>query len=359
MVEWAYRRELLATERSADPTAPQNPIPMRMRESHLRLQYSGLGPVILSLAGLGLATSANAQVTKPARAVEPTFQPGQFEGVFFSNPADQLQGQRPTSGQATAAQPIAATNSSAPASSTRGSPATDSPGWNAMISPVSLEDLIKGSKLRLDKIITSPNAFKGGGFVEARTEFSLQALLFAIIESYAGDVRWKSSAQVARQRFARVAANTKVGSDQVFSEAKARLLDLGDLISGTPLEAGNDVSAVAEVNWSELIDRVPLMQLLEWAHEENLSKLVANERTFQEERDAVLRYAELIAVLGKVALADEMPDASDEEYRALAQTMVEQAGQVVLAIKTSNAEQARTAAAQIGQSCTNCHDNYR
>jgi hypothetical protein len=230
--------------------------------------------------------------------------------------------------------------------------------WKELISPVSVEDLIKGSKLRLDKIVTSPNAFKGGGFVQARTEFSLQAVLFAIIEAYAGEVRWKSSAPLARQRFARVAANTKVGSDQVFAEAKARLLDLEDLIGGSPLTAVNEASA-SDIDWSNLIDRVPLMQLLEWAHEQNLSKLVANEATFKDDSDAVLRYAELIAVLGKVSLAEEMPDASDDDYRALAQAMIAQATQVVIAAKTGNPEQARAAAAQIGQACTNCHDNYR
>jgi cytochrome c556 len=64
-------------------------------------------------------------------------------------------------------------------------------------------------------------------------------------------------------------------------------------------------------------------------------------------------------VLGKVSLAEEMPDASDDDYRALAQAMIAQATQVVIAAKTGNPEQARAAAAQIGQACTNCHDNYR
>jgi hypothetical protein len=301
---------------------------------------------------------AMAQGAKPVRVVEPSFRSGQFEGVFFSNPADQLQGPRPAGGAAESLAAAALPNPGPPPNSVQAEPTADGLGWKGLISPVSVEDLIKGSKLRLDKIVTSPNAFKGGGFAQARTEFSLQAVLFAVIEAYAGEVRWKNSAPLARQRFARVAANTKVGSDQVFAEAKARLLDLEDLIGGSPLTAGSETTA-SDIDWSNLIDRVPLMQLLEWAQEQNLSKLVANETTFKDDSDAVLRYAELIAVLGKVSLAEEMPDASDADYRALAQAMIEQAAQVVLAAKTANAEQARTAAAQIGQACTNCHDNYR
>ncbi|MEO8269058.1 MAG: cytochrome c, partial [Aureliella sp.] len=235
--------------------------------------------------------------------------------------------------------------------------ATDPSGWHNLISATSLEDLLKASKLRLDKIVTTMAAFKGGGFVEARTEFSLQALLFAIIETYPSDVRWKNSAAEARIRMARVAANTKIGSDQVFTEAKARLLDLGDLLGGTSLSARSDEAT--EIDWSHLIDRVPLMKLLDWAHEKNLSKLVASESQFKDSSDDVLRYAELIAVLGQVALAEEMPDASDGDYAALARAMIAAAQQVALAAKTGNAELARSAAGQIGQTCTNCHDSFR
>jgi hypothetical protein len=218
--------------------------------------------------------------------------------------------------------------------------------------------LIKGGKLRLDKIVTTPAAFKAGGFVTARTEFSLQAVLFGIIETYPGEVRWKNYAAVARERFARVAANTKVGSDQVFAEAKARLLDLGDLLGGAPLEAATE-SSRNELEWSSLIDRVPLMQLLDWAQDQNLNKLIADEQALSQESDTVLRYAELVSVLGKIAVTDQMPDADDNDYRALAEAMIEQARQIGVAVRTNNPEVARRAAADLGQSCTNCHDSYR
>lgn len=312
-----------------------------------------------ALAGIGLllclCTTGMAQTAKPRREQAPTFRTGAFEGIFFADPTAQLHGEMPTAGVASNA-PANSTNSAA--QSTGNSTADEQQGWKRLIDPTSLEDLVKEGKLRLDKIVTTPAAFKGGGFVEARTEFSLQALLFAIIESYPGEVRWKNSAASARQRFARVAANTKVGSDQVFTEAKARLLDLGDLIGGTPLTAAND-GKTDEIDWSKLIDRVPLMQLLEWAHEENLTKLVASEADFKDNSEALQRYAELVAVLGQAALADEMPDASDEDYRELAKAMIEHASQVAQAVKTNSAEQARESAAQVGQACTNCHDSFR
>jgi cytochrome c556 len=67
----------------------------------------------------------------------------------------------------------------------------------------------------------------------------------------------------------------------------------------------------------------------------------------------------LIAVLGQIALSDEMPDASDDDYTVLSRAMIASARQVALAAKTGNAELARSAAGQISQSCTNCHDSFR
>lgn len=324
-----------------------------------RFRYKHIDTFLVGLSLLFCVDSTGwAQSAKPRRVEAPTFRVGAFEGIFFADPAAQLQGELPAAAASPNAQISSATAPNLAANSLGTSSNDDPQEWKGLIAPTSLEDLVKEGKLRLDKLVTTPTAFKGGGFVTARTEFSLQALLFAIIETYPGEVRWKSSAALARQRFARVAANTKVGSDQVFTEVKARLLDLQDLIGGTPLTVQTDGPS-ADIDWSNLIDRVPLMQLLEWAHEENLAKLVASEADFKDNSEAVQRYAELVAVLGQVALAKEMPDANDEDYRTLAKAMIEQASMVVQAVKTNSAEQARMSAAQVGQACTNCHDSFR
>ena len=323
------------------------------------IHFRSLSTTLLLVVG---CTAAVAQPQpprrRPVRVAAPSFELQQFEGIFFADPAAQLQGVPPAANSASPEQSQpggAVARAVEPAASE--SSAADPLGWHNLISATSLEDLLKASKLRLDKTVTTLAAFKGGGFAQARTEFSLQALLFAIIETYPGDVRWKASAAEARQRMTRVAANTKIGSDQGFTEAKARLLDLDDLLGGVTLSAHE--GEASEIDWSHLIDRVPLMQLLEWAQEKNLNQLVANESQFKDSSEEVLRYAELIAVLGQVAVAEEMPDASDGDYVTLARAMITAAQQVALAAKTGNAELARSAAAQIGQSCTNCHDSFK
>lgn len=309
---------------------------------------------IAILVAVTLLSVSHAQSRKPTRSKPPKFKPGQFDGIFYPDVQSVLKGDLPTA--RVKVQVASSGGSSQPASSaTATSDDSDPMAWHNLISPTSLEDLIKGSKLRLDKVITTPAAFAGGGFQEARKEFSLQSLLFAIIETYPSDVRWKSSASVAREATGRAAANTKVGSRQVYDEAKKRMQDLGDLMNGSQL-AGE---AKAEIDWSMLMDRVPLMQLLEWAEKDFVSTYSGSEEQFKEHPEELQRYAELIAILGKTSLQDEMPDANDGDYQALANEMIKQAQQVVLAVETNNPENARQAAGKLGQSCTNCHDNFR
>lgn len=312
--------------------------------------------IVLLLAIL-LATSAWGQRSgrKPNRSKPPVFKKDQFSNIFFEDAAATLKGELPS--KRATVQLGNNANIAKKDSENSGSQTDSGPfAWSNLITPVSLEDLIKGAKLRLESTITSQAAFAGGGFATARTEFSLLALLFAIVEQHpSDDVRFKKSSGIAREQMARVAANCKVGSAQTFKEAKLRLDDLRDLVNGVTL-AGEPKS---DVDWSGLIDRSPLMELLKWAQQDHLNKLAANESEFKNNGEELARYAQLIAILGKAALAEEMPDATDEDYQGFAKQMIEHAKQISLAVETSNAELARSAAAQVGQSCQDCHDNFR
>lgn len=296
------------------------------------------------------AYDASAQTgRRPERVAAPDFSSSQFDSVFFEDAKSMLRGELPTSR-------VVVQQSGQNQASDRGSePAEDSfLSWKNLIAPDSLEDLIKGSKLRLDKVVTTQPAFVGGGYAESRKEFSLLAVLFAIVENHPKDVRWKSSSAAARELLVRVAANTKIGTQQVYNEAKLRMLDLGDLMRGSPLSYKSKM----DVDWSNLIDRVPLMQLLEWAHTEHVSTYSASETAFSKDKESLRRYAELIAVLGRIAIAEEMPDGSDEDYQAFAIEMIKAAQQISIAVKTDNAKLARQASGMIGQSCSNCHDDF-
>lgn len=320
-----------------------------LKHMHCKKKTSACYVALFVALPIILSHNALAQKRKPPRAKPPEFKQSEFDSVFFKDPRSTLKGELPTSKITEAAAPQTGT-------ATESATESDDPlAWQNLVSPESLEDLIKGAKLRLDRIITTPAAFSGGGFVVARREFSLLAVLFAIIEDYPKEVRWKSSSPLARELMARMAANAKVGSIQSYNEAKKRMLDLGDLLNGSKLVG----EAKTETDWSNLMDRTPLMQLLKWGQQDYINKHVASETNFKSNLSELKNYAEMVAVLGKISLAEDMPDATDDDYKGFAQDMIEQARQIAFAVETENAELARTSAGKLGQSCSNCHDNFR
>ncbi len=322
----------------------------------------GIASALWIILPLAQATAQSGKL--PSRAKPPQFESSKFDGIFFPDVNAALSGELPksqstlqinssgTSGNAMAGGGSAATSS---AGSSDASSGADPMGWKGLVSPSSLEGLVKESKLRLDKIVTTPTAFAGGGYNDARREFSLLSLLFAIIENYPGEVRWKASAAAARGAMERTAANTKVGSRQVYDESKKRLQDLQTLLNGSPLTA----EVKTEIVWENLMDISPLMKLLEWAHEGQLAKMTASEDLFKQNQEEITRLAELVAVLGKTATIDKMPNADDAQFIAFAKEMIQQAQQIGVAVQTGNAELARSAAGKLGQSCATCHDSYR
>ena len=125
-----------------------------------------------------------------------------------------------------AAQVAAKSNGSA---ATGGDSGSGESKWSALISPTSLEDEIKRMRLHYDEVVTTPSAFNGGGYQDARRDLSALATLFAIISEHGGEVRWKDQAAAARDLLARTAFNCKAGSTQVYNEARLRKADLQDL----------------------------------------------------------------------------------------------------------------------------------
>ncbi len=320
-----------------------------------RLVFSGLLVVLLAVVAVG-----QSKTRKPRRAEPPKFSSNEFDSIFFENVASVLKGERPSKSTSEAANSSASKRHDDPVSDKgSGTASTASSasgeGWTQLIAASTIEDVIKKSKLRLDGIVTTPARFAGGGFAEARREFSLLAGLFAVIEQYPGQVRWKASAALARERFSRAAANAKVGSAAAFTEAKARVQELGDLLNGSPISG----SPSAPVEWEHLIDRGPLMQVLEWTFKEHTQNYTASAAAFAQNKDELQQSVELISVLGSLAQKEGMPDAADAEYTQFAKMMVEQAREISVAVKNDNADAARVAAGQVGQSCVKCHDSYR
>lgn len=317
--------------------------------------------IVLSLV---IATPMFAQqvVRRPKRAEAPKIDANASKDIFFADVASALDGKLP------AANSLVKKDQGKP--NTGGSGGNNMPsdtppisvdggaqeGWAKYISTTTIEDEIKQTKLRLDQIVTTPSKFAAGGFTDARLQFSELAVLFGIVAEYPGQVRWQKSALAAKEGFAQMAANAKVGSTQAYNEAKTRLQELGDMLNGSEFPSPPPEEPKG---WEQIIDRQPLMKLCDVAHQQSLTPMTANAAAFKENSEDILRFGELMAAYSALLLKEGMPDADDTDYRTHCESMLAASLEVVQAVKTSNADMARQAVGQMGQACSKCHDAYR
>ena len=212
-------------------------------------------------------------------------------------------------------------------------------------------------QIGLQQSVTTPGRFSGGGYREVRKQFSELAALFAVIQNYDGQVRWKQQAAQARDAFARAAANAKVTSSQAFNDAKQRKLDCEELVRGGTLASNKPASP--ENDWENICDRAPLMQKFTGSYDEGLLIWTSNASEFEKNLANVKREAELLKLFAKVLTQEGMEDAGDDDYEAYCSQLGNAADGVLQAVINKDAKAARTATSLVGKSCADCHEDYR
>lgn len=277
------------------------------------------------------------------------------ESVFFDDAFTTLEGDRPDfATTATTSRTVPDNTSSTAVPSAGGS--EDGFRWSTLISPDTLADEIKDMKARVATAVASASDFKGGGYDDARVGFSTVALAFAVIAAHDGDVRWKNEAARARDLFARVGANCKVGTAQSFAEAKARVDDLATLLDGGSIEATADRED--DFTWSQVAGRPALMARLE-AADAIAAAAVASKDDFTKQLEKLLHEAEMIAAIGEVIQRPDYEYHDDETYRGYAAAMRDAAIQARDAAAKNDYDAARTAVGALKKSCDSCHGDYR
>lgn len=318
------------------------------REPSARRMVIGICVVLLP----GLLLYAQRRATQVRRAQLPAGNASNLDSPFFDNAFEKLKGARTISSGSTAKNSSGSGNGSG--ADVGASPKTFA--WSQLISPETVEDEVKSLKLKIDMDVNQPSAFAGRGYQKARQHFSMLAALFGVISEYDQDVRWKKDAVKARDLFSRTAANCKVGSIQAFNDAKARKLELQDLLSGGGLVTE---ATAPKVGWDKTIGRSPLMQSLEQCQQEVLQPFTANKGDFNSNIDRVMHDAEIVAFLSEILVKEGMEDADDEDYASYAERMKKASRDIVDAVKLSNHEAARKAVGEISKACTECHEGYR
>lgn len=270
--------------------------------------------------------------------------------AFFADAFATLEGERPdfaANENAAAASPAAAS----------AAPAAGGFKWSALISADTLVDEIKQMKAVAAKAVASASDFKGGGYDDARQAFSSIALCFAVIDGYDGDVRFKRDSAAARDLFARVGSNCKVGTQQTFNQAKARVADLDLLLQGNNLDAPAD-GGEEEPSWSTIAARPPLMSRLETA-EGVVNAAVASKEDFDKQVAQLLHEAEMVAMIGEAIQRPDHEYHDDDTYRGYAAGMRDAAVKARSAAQRSDYDAARAAVGELKKSCDTCHGAYR
>lgn len=317
--------------------------------------------IILAAALAAAYTFNRAQAdgpTKVRRAKPPKFNEAS-KRVFFKDVFQEaLVGERPQNFGKVASRPSGGTGTVGSSGSSTSSSGTDGlHPWSNVISATAIEDEIKKIKLEVDEDVSTPTKFRSRGFKQCRKNFSLLAMLFAIAAEYDGDVRWQEDAHNLRDAFARAAGNCKVGTIQAYNEAKLRKQDLEDVVRGGTFTAAKEAERKAD--WSQVIDRSPLMQRLELAQQGKLQPWTANAGEFKANMEDAVQEAYLMAAMGEVLIQEGMEDSDEEDYAAFAKQMRDAALSIVAAAKIDNYDQARQAVGKIGQACSNCHNDWR
>lgn len=306
--------------------------------------------ISLLLISVGLV---HAEQETQKRARRPKWDPSDSAGVFFLDALREgLRGARPAHLDGKAA------DSHVPKNDTPDdvSPSTVNGKWEQVISGDTIESVVKGLSRDLGQSVTTPSKFAGRGYQDARRQFSVLAMLFAITAEYDGDVRWRRDAAVAQDEFSRIAANAKVGTIQAYNAAKSSKANLAELIRGGQLPK-KPIKPVTD--WSKVVDRPPLMQQLEASYNEQLKPWISNATRFRTERENMQVQAELIAAIAEVLVQSGMEDGDDDEYAAISRKMRAAAREASDAARLNNYDAARKAAGDISKACSVCHESYR
>lgn len=293
----------------------------------------------------------------PKRAKRPTFTKKQVETTYFKDIfAQGFQGERPATLAATAANPDS-TNGGNGDSPMTGGTGGGGFAWSNLIGPDVLENQVKNLKKATDANVTTPVKFTSGGYAVAREDFTELAMLFAIINEYDGEVRWKQDAGSIRDAFARAAANTKTASPQAYEEAKKRKQDLEDIVGGQSF-SGTKTTEPLNI-WPAICDRQPLMVKFDQIYNDRLKKITGSEAEFNANIDLVRHEASLLAAMSEVLIKEGMEDASESDYVKLAVACRDQAKAIIEATKSKDYAKAAAAYGDLNQTCQLCHADWQ
>lgn len=297
-----------------------------------------------------VAGDAVAQRRQPFRQRSSTVPAPEWDAsvraVFFDDAASQLGSGRPGSGAVAGEHP---TGGGANSREHRFA-------WSKLISATAIEAEIENLTGPVAAATATPGEFKSGAFRDARRDFSVLAVMFALIDRYDGPVRFQAAAAAMRDAVGRAAKNCKVESDGAFNEARQRANDLVALTRGSPLDLPG---AQREVAWPDVADRSPLMQRMEIGHRDRLKAWTGNRAEYSGHRETIAHEAQLLCAFSEVLKDENYDYADDETYQQYIAALQESALAVTRAADADDFAAVQSAVSALGKACDDCHGDFR
>jgi hypothetical protein len=265
------------------------------------------------------------------------------KGVFFEDARKQLKGEPATHTESNTQNPSE-------------NQAAERAVWRELITQETLESAVKGKVLLLSHTLRSmqvPARSQEVSPTQCRRDFTILGTLFQVIDTYPGDVRWKSIASQLSQMCLKTAefyaAETHTGI-KTFAEAYSALEDA--------LRGKADLSA--EPNAEPLFPEfAPLMQWMKFTFEDWLPTALSKKADFRRNADSITQSAQMLAMLSQVIRGEEYGYADDETYQRHADKLRDAAKHLNEAAASKDFEKALEAATAIQKSCADCHADFR
>ena len=294
------------------------------------------------------------KVRRVKRVKRPTFDKSETKTLYFEDIyADAITGVRPDPAQLAA---LKGSSSAEGADSKLGDAQKSATvGWSALVDASAIEDEVKAQQQQISRLITTPVVFQTK-FGEVNQSFEVLSTLFAVIRQYDDDIRWRKQSPVAQMLFQRAAISSRTGAATGFRFCKLRKDDLQEIVRGGAINVSEPPPE--KISWQDAANRSALMERLEIANE-NLKTYVVNENQFKAFMGEINQEANMIALMARVIVLDGMPEAEEDEYTVFGKVMEEAAVELKAAVKSVNFEKASAARNLLGQSCDDCHAQWR
>jgi hypothetical protein len=147
-----------------------------------------------------------------------------------------------------------------------------------------------------------------------------------------------------------------VASEDTYAEAKERHDQLVDLLRGNQ---HRQEEPPEPVDGSQVADRSVLMQRMEQSLKVQISPNLGNKTVFRGQATTLGHEAQLLAMLAEWIGREGYEYWDDDSYAHEARQLRDAATELGAASRARDYGRARQAAGRIGQSCSNCHEDYR